>query len=139
MAHVNNRFIFVVMLASMTNLHATYKASLERNVLVEVKGAYVLPTAHTFRDIYHNSGSVTGELTAQLRKEGPFFGFASVGFVPLKGKSIGFCTKTKATIIPVAAGLKYFVDFNRGDLYVGLGVLGAHLKTKDYSPFVIKA
>ena len=135
---VNKRLCVVVALMSMPSVYATYKSHLDRNVLVEVKGAYVLPAAHTFRDIYHNGGSVTGELTEQLKKEKPWFGFASVGGLFLEeGKSVGFCTTTKATIVPLTAGLKYFVDFNRGDLYVGLGVLGAYLKTKDHSSFVI--
>ena len=80
--------LLVIMSASMG--HATYKNNGERNVLVELKGAYVLPAAHTFRDIYHNAGSCTAEVTGQLKQECPWFGFGSVGVVPLKGRSVAF-------------------------------------------------
>lgn len=135
---IRNNYVYgVLAIMSVMPMHANYKASSERNVLAELKGAYVLPAADRFRDIYHNAGEFSGEVTVQLQEERPWFGFASVGVIPLQGKSIGFCTKTNATLVPLAAGLKYFLDFNPGDLYIGLGVLGAHLKTKDHSSFVI--
>lgn len=137
MAHKYTCCMGTIMLVSTITLHGEYTESFDRNVLFELKGAYVLPAAHTFREIYHNGGYVGGELTVQLKKERPLFGFASVGVIPLKGKSIGFCTKTKAMIVPVGGGLKYFCDVNCGDIYLGLGVLGAYLKTKDNSDYVI--
>lgn len=139
MKYSSKRVLALLTIMSVSLVHATYKNSLDRNVLVELKGAYVLPAAHTFRDIYHNAGSFSAEVTGQLKNHRgcPWFGFASVGVIPLKGKSVGFCTETHATIVPLAAGLKYFFDYNPGDLYVGLGVLGAHLKTKDDSSYVI--
>lgn len=133
----NKQIAGLLVIMSAFLVHATDKNNGERNVLVEVKGAYVLPAAHTFRDIYHNAGSCSAEVTGQFKQECSWFGFGSVGVVPLKGRSVGFCTKTHATIVPLAAGLKYFLNYNPGDLYIGLGVLGAYLKTKDDSSYVI--
>jgi hypothetical protein len=44
------------------------------------------------------------------------------------------------TLVPVAAGLKYlFSNADWLDIYLGAGVLGTYLHTKDHSPFVVKS
>lgn len=139
MAHKNRVLFYLFAAVTACNAHANYKDSVDRSVLVEIKGAYNLPADKTFRKIYRNGGSVVGEASVQLVENKPWFGWASVGVLKMEqGKSVGACSSTNATIVPIAGGLKYFLAFNPGDLYVGLGVLGAHLKTKDHSPFVIE-
>ena len=46
------------------------------------------------------------------------------------------CFITKAKINNIGLGLKYFVPFEKGDFYVGLGILPTRLHTVDSSPFV---
>lgn len=107
-----------------------------RDTILEFKGAYFLPSDQTFKTIFSNGGAIYGpEITAEIYKH--LYGFVSADFFSKNGKSIGFCTPTKASIINLSFGLKYLASFCYGDFYVGLGVLPTRLKTNDCSPFVI--
>jgi len=108
-----------------------------RDILLEFKGAYFLATEHLFREIYGNGGALYGpEVTFQLCDDDNWYGFASIDFFQKDGHSLGLCDATKARIMPLALGLKYFVPFCYGDFYIGLGFQPTHLKTINCSPFV---
>lgn len=110
-----------------------------RDVLLEFKAAYFLPTDSLVRDIYGNGGALYGpEVTFRLGQCQNWYGFASIDFLSKKGHSIGLCDPTKMYIMPIGVGLKYFVPFNYGDFYIGLGFQPAHLKTINCSPFVVQ-
>lgn len=113
---------------------------LARNVLLEFKGAYFLPTNHTFKKIFHNGGALYGpELTVQLSDCWNWYGFASIDYFQKKGHSIGLDDRTNVSLLPIALGLKYFVPVvcDCADLYAGLGFQTVRVHTKNDSAFVI--
>jgi hypothetical protein len=120
------------------------------DIWVEGKGAYFLPTqSSAFKHIYHGGGIFGVEATAKWYKPDHWiyrpcnwimenmYGFASVDVFSKKGKTVTFETRTRATIVNLALGLKYVVPFCYGNAYVGLGVLPMYLQTVDDSPYVI--
>ncbi|MFA6066740.1 MAG: hypothetical protein WC707_06180 [Candidatus Babeliaceae bacterium] len=108
-----------------------------RDVLVEFKTAYFLPTDSCVRAIYGKGGALYGpEATFQLCENDNWYGFASVDFLSKKGHSVGLCEPTKMYIAPLALGVKYFVPFCYGDFYAGLGFQALHLKTVNCSSHV---
>lgn len=110
---------------------------LAKDILLEFKTAYFLPTDCRVKKIYGNGGALYGpEVTFKLCKERNWYGFASVDYLSKKGNSIGSCSKTIMEIVPLAIGLKYFVPLCWVDLYAGLGFQSLHLTTKNFSPFV---
>ncbi len=108
------------------------------DVLLEFKAAYFLPTNSCFKKIYPHGGALYGpEITFQFSEQHEnWYGFASVDYFSKKGHSIGLGTPTEVKLIPLAFGLKYFVPFCYGDVYVGLGFEPVHVKTINCSPFV---
>jgi opacity protein-like surface antigen len=128
MKYKNYGYSLVMATATFLSVHA-------HDVILEAKGAYFLATNKTFRNIYDKGGGIYGgELTFALRN--PWYGFASVDFFRKCGKTCNFCSPTKVSITSLALGVKYLMPFEHGDVYVGLGILPTHVKTKDCSPFV---
>jgi hypothetical protein len=123
-------YVIGAMLFSFSSLQS-------RDVLLEFKGAYFLPTDSVFKKIYHGGALYGPEITVQLCCDANVYGFVSVDFLQKNGKSIGFNSPTKVRLIPLGVGLKYFVPFCFGDFYVGLGFQPTYLHTKDDSPLVI--
>lgn len=106
------------------------------DVLVEAKAAYYLPTSHKFRKIYHNGGGMYGlEATTQMWCD--LYGFASGSFFYRSGSSLGEHHKTHITLVPIAAGLKYFFPLDCMDIYIGAGAIANWFHVVDNSPFVI--
>lgn len=113
---------------------------ISRDTILEFKGAYFLPTNHTFKDIFHNGGALYGpELTVQLCDDKPWYAFASIDYFQKKGRSIGLSDRTKVSLLPLAIGIKYVVPLlcDCVDLYAGLGFQAERVHTKNDSPFVI--
>jgi len=112
-----------------------------RDVILEFKGAYFLPTHCDFRHIYHDGSGLYGaELTAQLCNNKYWYGFASIDYFRKKGHSLGLCSPTKVSLLPLAFGLKYFVPMlcECADFYLGLGFQPVHVSTTNCSKFVIE-
>ena len=111
-----------------------------RDILLEFKTAYFLPTDSGVRKIFGNGGALYGpEVTFQLSECNPhWYGFASIDYLNKSGHSIGLCTPTKMRIVPLAIGVKYFIQHCYGDFYVGLGFQPLHLKTINCSPFAVQ-
>lgn len=113
------------------------------DVILEVKGAYFLPTDHLFKKIYGGNGIVGAEVTFELCNQ--FYGYVAVDYLSAKGKSIGFCSLTKMSMTNLELGFKYFFPYEcflpyfDGDFYIGIGVLPTRLHTNDCSPFVIES
>jgi outer membrane protein W len=109
-----------------------------RNVILEVKGSYFLPTNSAFRHIYNGSALYGPELTVQLCDDDPWHVFASVEYFQKKGHSLGLCDSTKVTLIPLGIGLKYCAEscVEDVDWYIGLGFQPVCVHTKNYSEFV---
>jgi hypothetical protein len=109
----------------------------EREILLEVKGAYYGATNHLFRKIYGNGNGIAGlEVTGQLCDQ--WYGWIAGSILTKKGHSIGLCDPTRVFFVPVELGIKYFHHTCFGDLYGGLGLLASYLRTNDCSPFVMR-
>ena len=108
-----------------------------RDILLEFKAAYFLPTSTLFRKIYDNGGALYGpEVTFKLGNCGDLYGFASIDYFQKSGRSLGLCDATKVSLLPLGIGLKYFFPFSHGDFYLGLGFQPVRLKTINCSPYV---
>lgn len=109
-----------------------------RNVILEFKGAYFLPTNHAFKKIYHKGGALYGpEVTVQWCDDTNWYVFASLDYFQKKGHSVGLDDVTRVRLIPLAIGLKYFVPIDCLDFYAGLGFQPVNVRTHNCSPFVI--
>lgn len=103
---------------------------ISKDILLEFKGSFYLPTNAHVRHMYSNGGGLYGpEVTFQLGQDRDWYGFASADFLKKKGHSLGLCEPTTLYLVPLALGVKYFVPFVYGDLYVGLGFQPLHVKT----------
>lgn len=110
-----------------------------KDVLVEFKGAYFLPTDSCVRNIYGNGAALFGpEVTFRLSECRNWYGFTSVDFLIKKGSSVGLCNSTKMYMVPLAFGVKYFIPFCYGDFYAGLGFQPLHLTTINCTQFVVQ-
>jgi len=106
------------------------------DVLLEFKGAYFLPTNETFRHIYDNGGALYGpEVTFEFCNS--VYGFFSLDFFQKNGNSLGICSPTQITLVPIGMGFKYLVPFCFGDFYVGLGFQPTYVQITNCSPCVI--
>jgi outer membrane protein W len=105
-----------------------------RDVILEFKAAYFLPTDSVFKQIYHNGSALCGpEVTFQLCNNKNWYGFASIDYFQKKGHSIGLCDFTKVSLLPFGVGLKYFVPIlcDRADFYIGLGFQPVYVRTEN--------
>lgn len=110
-----------------------------RDVILEFKAAYFLPTNSDFRHIYHGSALYGPELTVQLCNARNWYAFASIDYFQKKGRSCGLGDCTKVSLLPLGIGLKYFIPtcYDKADFYVGLGFQPEWVRTKDSSAFVV--
>lgn len=108
-----------------------------RDVILEFKAAYFLPTDSVFKRIYHKGGALYGpEFTVQLCDDNKhWYGFASVDYFQKKGRSLGLCDFTKVSLVPLSIGLKYFTPIvcDCADFYLGLGFQPVYVRTKNCS------
>lgn len=99
---------------------STYQNN-ERDILFEAKGSLFVPLQNsTFKKIYDNCGDFGLELTGKLFDR--LYAFTSADFIAKNGKTVALESLTKINILNLGLGLKYFVPFNHGDFYVGLGI-----------------
>ena len=111
-----------------------------RDIILEFKAAYFLPTSSAFKDIYQNGGALYGpEITFQLCDESNWYGFASIDYLQKTGCSQGLGDETKVSLLPLAIGAKYLypVKCDCLDVYVGLGFQPTQIQTTNCSAFVI--
>lgn len=111
-----------------------------RDVILEFKAAYFLPTSSVFKQIYRHGGVLYGpELTVQLCDNKNWYGFASVDYFQKKGHSLGLSDATKVSLLPLGIGLKYFAPIvcDCADFYLGLGFQPVHVHTKNCSGSVV--
>jgi hypothetical protein len=106
-----------------------------RDVLLEFKGAYFLPTDHNFRHIYGGGALFGPEVTFEFFNQ--VYGFMSIDFLQKDGFSLGGCFPTQITLVPIGMGFKYFVPFCYGDFYVGIGLQSTVVQITNCSPNVL--
>ncbi len=114
-----------------------------RDVLLEFKAAYFLPTGSRFKQIYHGSALYGPELTVQLCDDSCWYGFFSVDYFSKSGHTVNFDTPTKVTLVPLGFGLKYFAsgcwcNCDYVNFYLGLGFQPVRVHTFDNSPYVVQ-
>ncbi len=110
-----------------------------RDVFLEFKGAYFLPTHDDFKDLYKGSALYGPELTVQLCEDSDWYAFGSFDYFRKRGDSVGLCDATTVRLIPLAFGLKYFMPLCTEcvDVYAGLGFEAVNVRTKSCSEFVV--
>ena len=108
-----------------------------RNVILEFKGSYLLPTNEQFRAAYHNGNGLYGpELTAQIKSN--WYGFIGGDYLQKNGRYLGPSNATKLRLLPFTFGVKYFIPASdQLDFYIGLGMQTAYMHTKKQRGFVI--
>lgn len=108
------------------------------NVILEFKGAYLLPTHDSFKDIYHHGSGLYGaELTARIFGMGNLYGFMGIDYFQKKGTLPKLCDSTKIMLLPITIGLKYLVPILPiVDLYSGLGFQPVCARIKNFLPFI---
>lgn len=139
---INKKNIFKTLLSFSLVSSSTHS----HDVLLEIKGAAFIPTNDCFKRIYGKSAGIFGaEVTFNAWDNcecgkwlSNFYGFVSADFLSKSGNSIGLCTPTKAEIATIGIGIKYLFPFYCADLYLGIGALPTHLRTKNCSPYVIQ-
>lgn len=111
---------FILIFLSNTSLDC-------RKVILEFKGAYLLPTNHTLRKAYNNGSALYGpELTVQLGKKHHWtkniYAFMGADYFQKEGHDLGLCDSTTLRLVPLTLGLKYMIPMTRrADFYLGLG------------------
>lgn len=135
--------IFVAIL-SLSSLSAFARDCNGKDVLLEFRAGSFIPTGSDFRDIYGSATVfVSPEFSWQVHERHNWYIFLSAGYAEKKGHSLGLCTPTKARIIPLGIGLKYFFqNMNNSYIcknhkfYVGAGFQPVLLKTTNCSEYV---
>jgi len=110
-----------------------------RDIILEFKGAYFLPTGSRFKDIYGGGALYGPELTVQLCEDKNWYLFTSIDYFSQDGHSLGLCDKTEVKMILLALGLKYFMPVcnDRIDVYLAAGFEPVNVRTKNCSQFVL--
>lgn len=121
--------IFFLMFLSLGILQATEWTT-------ELRAGYFYPTSNLLRKIYHYGG-VEGEIESTGAIDEDWQGWGNVGYFARKGRSLGLGDKTRVSIVPISAGVKYLLwpcECIRP--YVGAGIAYTYLNTWDDSDFV---
>lgn len=129
--------VFAIVLLSAAALQAACEPAdplLPSGRLAELRAAYFSPTGHKFRKIYSGTGLYSAEVSCRTCHN--WYSWASVGYTHKSGSSIGLHTKTDATLVPFALGLKYVYPVECLCPYLGAGVLGTYIHTHDHSSAV---
>lgn len=103
-----------------------------RNMILEFKGSYFLPTSSRFKECYKGAALYGPEFTFQLCENKNWYAFANLNYLKQKGRFLSLCDSTTLRLIPFVLGIKYFVPFRTcwADFYLGLGLQVAYLHQK---------
>lgn len=114
-----------------------------KDVFLEFKGGAFIPVGCDFRSIYGDvTFFVSPEFSWQVVDHANWYIFASAGYAEKDGNSVGLCNSTKARLVPLGIGVKYFFQDLHADFcknhkfYLGLGFQPALLQTNNCSEFV---
>lgn len=112
-----------------------------REIFLEAKAAWYVPTSSRFRSIYGwGNGIYALEANFQIRNE--WYIYSSGAFFISHGESAGTAPSLKTTIwfIPVTLGVKYLSHFTAYNYlwawYAGAGGVGTYMQIHDNDPFV---
>lgn len=106
------------------------------NLSVEGRVGFFIPLGKRFRSIYSEVECLWG-LEANYELCDCLAGWFSVSYLGDRGRSLGLSNPTRVSLVPVAAGLKYFIPCECAKFYLGGGFQYTRLHTMDDSPFVI--
>jgi len=103
-----------------------------RDVIVEFKGAYFLPTNCMFKQAYHKGGVLWGpELTVQLCNKKNWYGFASVDYIKKDGRCLSVADSNTLRLVPLGLGVKYVKSVRDWlEWYLGLGFQPEYVSIK---------
>lgn len=122
-------YIFIIA-CMMPALHAHNTAS-----WIEIKPGYFFFANHTMRKIYHGGFEIQGSLTYTLDR---MIGlYSSIGYVHVKGKSLGAHQKTSISQVPIDLGARAIIDVCecvKG--YLTIGPRFFYFHQRNYSSFV---
>lgn len=140
---INNILHVILVVFFLENMPLLGRDCDGRDVFLEFKGGAFIPTGCDFRAIYGNATFfVSPEFSWQVVDRANWYIFASAGYVEKKGNSVGLCTPTKARLVPLGIGVKYFFQNFHDDIcsnhkvYLGLGFQPVLLKTNNRSEYV---
>lgn len=134
MIHLKKVIIAALFICLPLSLRTTDRG--QRDILFEAKGSLFVPTTHGFKTIYGNCGDFGLELTGKLFNQ--LYAFASADFIAKDGETIRLGSITKINILNLGLGLKYFVPFNHGDFYFGLGIEPTSITIKNKIPSLLE-
>jgi outer membrane protein W len=108
----------------------------DRDILVEFKGSIFVPSNENFDNNFGNCGDFGLELTGNMFDR--LYAFASADFIVKDGSTVELTSFTKINIVNLGLGVKYFVPFNHGDFYVGLGIEPTYVGIKNQIPHLLE-
>jgi opacity protein-like surface antigen len=101
-------------------LISTWLSASAQGLSIEARGSYFSPSDAVFREIYGYGISWGGELSFSL--SGRLAGWAGGDYFVQNGKLPFTEDETKIRIVPLTAGIKYFVAIGRWRPYLGAGI-----------------
>lgn len=113
-----------------------------RNIILEFKGAYFLPTKCPFKEIFKGGALYGPQLTVQLWENNGWESwlegwhlFTSLDYYRKHGFTIGLCEPTQIKLILLALGVEYLYPVwnNRITIYAALGLEPANARTETCS------
>lgn len=118
-------YIFIILFLNVGSLFS-------RDIILEFKGAYLLPVDSIFKECYKGSALYGPELSVQLKNDKNWYAFFSLDYFQKRGRHLRRCDSTKLKLLPLAAGIKYFIPAgDRTNFYVGAGFQPVYIRTKN--------
>ncbi len=113
-------------------IEALKEETLDKHNLIEARAAYFFFTNTDAREIYHN-GTIDLELEHNYWFTSRYSVWTNLNFIWQSGKSQTLSTPTWINITTLSLGAKEFFSIWKETikLYLGLGITGAYVRTKD--------
>lgn len=103
----------------------------------EIKPGYFFFSHHTLRKIYHGGFEIQGSVTYPVC--GVLALYGALGYLRVKGKSLGACQKTSISQIPLDFGLRAITDVTECvNAYLTIGPRFFHFHQHNNSVYVPK-
>lgn len=102
-----------------------------KDMILEFKGSYFLPTSSRFKECYKGSVLFGPEFTFQLRENKNWYAFISLEYFKQKGRFLSLCDSTTLRLLPLTAGIKYFLPIHTyANFYFGFGFQSEYIHQK---------
>ncbi len=107
------------------------------DVWLEIKPGYFFFANHTLRKIYHGGFEIQGSLSYQL--DGRIALYSSIGYLHVKGRSLGDNQKTSISQVPIDLGVRAIFDVRSNiQSYLTIGPRFFYFHQRNDSTFVDK-